>query len=97
MTATSIWNMDANYRNVLNRAMTNSKQNVETKTFHFLGVTYQIGDEATGTWSHINQSWTFTPEQVLQVKRYISEHGMGNVKEPNALGRFGIAFSECKR
>ena len=45
-------------------------------------------DEDSGEWANVYQTWTFTAEQIAEVKQYVEAHGPGKTKENNALTNF---------
>lgn len=44
-----------------------------------------IGED--GKWSHTVQTWEFSKEDIEQVKQYVKNNGMGNLKERKTLYR----------
>lgn len=54
----------------------------------------------TAAWQEGNTSretWTFSREEVENVKEYIKEHGIGNSQEKNALSEFAVRFGSGKK
>lgn len=48
-------------------------------------------------WSHVLQTWEFSKEDIEQVKQYVSDKGMGNSKNGNAVTQFLNFFRSCRK
>lgn len=49
-----------------------------------------------GNWSHTVQTWKFSKEDIVQVKQYVSNNGMGNTNNGNVLVQFIYLFERCR-
>lgn len=94
----SIWKKDPDYAAVLESAMNNREsmyyEYIETKLF---GVPFRIRKQACEYSDHLLEKWVFTKDDVKAVKEYINEHGIGNLKEADALANFRIQFAHCRQ
>lgn len=94
----SIWKKNPDYAAVLESAMNNREsmhyEYIETKLF---GVPFRIRKQACEYSDHLLEKWVFTKDDVKAVKEYINEHGIGNLKEADALANFRIQFAHCRQ
>ncbi len=49
-----------------------------------------------GNWSHVDQIWVFTEEDVTRVKAYVTNKGIGSSKEGTGFLEYLSLFSKCK-
>ncbi|MGO5053986.1 InlB B-repeat-containing protein [Lachnospiraceae bacterium LCP25S3_G4] len=49
-----------------------------------------------GNWSHTVQTWEFSKEDIVQVKQYVKDNGMGNSVDIRNLLRFLNLFIRCR-
>ena len=94
----SIWKKNPDYAAVLESAMNNREsmhyEYIETKLF---GVPFRIRKQACEYSDHLLEKWVFTKDDVKAVKEYVNEHGIGNLKEADALANFRIQFAHCRQ
>ncbi len=48
-------------------------------------------------YGHVEQCWVFEQSDIESVKLYVEEHGIGNAKADDALGRFVTHFISCRK
>ena len=86
---TSIWKTNPEYNKLLKDTLAVKRVDQETLSKTFFGKTYTRTKANSG---HLSQkpefSYTFYPEDIDSVKAYISQHGLGNSKEDDALEKF---------
>ncbi len=94
----SIWKKDPDYAATLERAMNNREsmhyEYIDTKLF---GAPFRIRKQACEYSDHLLEKWVFTKDDIKAVKEYINEHGIGNLKEADALANFRIQFAHCRQ
>ena len=94
----SIWKKDPDYAAVLESAMNNREsmyyEYIETELY---GVPFRIRKQACEYSDHLMEKWVFTKDDVKAVKKYVNEHGIGNLKEADALANFRIQFAHCRQ
>ena len=94
----SIWKTNHEYAALLKNTMDNiESMQYETKQLSLLGKTYTIQREGSISRNQLQEQWIFKPEDVKKIKSYISEHGFGKLKEPDALKNFYNEFRYCKQ
>lgn len=49
-----------------------------------------------GSWTQVRQTWVFEHEDIVQVKEFVTEKGLGNSKREGALGEFLRRFGGCR-
>lgn len=94
----SIWKKNPDYAATLERAMNNREsmhyEYIDTKLF---GAPFRIRKQACEYSDHLLEKWVFTKDDIKAVKEYINEHGIGNLKEADALANFRIQFAHCRQ
>lgn len=94
----SIWKKNPDYAAVLESAMNNREsmyyEYIETELY---GVPFRIRKQACEYSDHLMEKWVFTKDDVKAVKKYVNEHGIGNLKEADALANFRIQFAHCRQ
>lgn len=94
----SIWKKNTEYAATLERAMNNREsmhyEYIDTKLF---GAPFRIRKQACEYSDHLLEKWVFTKDDIKAVKEYINEHGIGNLKEADALANFRIQFAHCRQ
>lgn len=94
----SIWRNDPEYAAVLERAMRNRlSMTYSYNEAQFFNVPIKAKKAASESRDHLVEQWVFTKEDIKAVKEYINEHGIGNIKEPDALANFRLQFAHCKK
>lgn len=92
----SIWRTNPEYAAVLNSAMENRESlQFEKIDRTYLGIRLQKDVPGSISRNHAYETWHLTSENVAQIKEYINVHGIGNLKEPDALKNFREQFSNC--
>lgn len=94
----SIWRNDPEYAATLERAM----QNRLSMTYGyneatFFNIPIKAKKAASESRDHLVEQWVFTKQDIKAVKEYVNEHGIGNMKELDALAKFRIQFAHCKK
>lgn len=94
----SIWRNDPEYAATLERAM----QNRLSITYGyneatFFNIPIKAKKAASESRDHLVEQWVFTKQDIKAVKEYVNEHGIGNIKEPDALANFRLQFAHCKK
>lgn len=94
----SIWRNDPEYAATLERAM----QNRLSMTYGyneatFFNIPIKAKKAASESRDHLVEQWVFTKDDIKAVKEYVNEHGIGNIKEPDALANFRLQFAHCKK
>lgn len=94
----SIWRNDPEYAATLERAM----QNRLSMTYGyneatFFNIPIKAKKAASESRDHLVEQWVFTKQDIKAVKEYVNEHGIGNMKEPDALANFRLQFAHCKK
>lgn len=92
----SIWIKSEVYRTALDYAMSNHKENEEYKTLDVFGTEYKVKIAGSGKWSHMKESWTFTKEDIKDVREFVDEYGFGNNTRSDAVEAFYEQFDHCK-
>ena len=94
----SIWRNDPEYAAVLERAMRNRlSMTYSYNEAQFFNVPIKAKKAASESRDHLVEQWVFTKQDIKAVKEYVNEHGIGNMKEPDALAKFRIQFAHCKK
>lgn len=95
----SIWKKNTEYAATLERAMENRRSMSYSyrELTGWFGVTLRARNAACDTRDHLVEKWVFTHEDVLAAKEYINEHGIGNMKEADALSNFRTQFAHCRK
>lgn len=94
----SIWRNDPEYAAVLERAMRNRlSMTYSCNEAQFFNVPIKAKKAASESRDHLVEQWVFTKEDIKAVKEYVNEHGIGNIKEPDALANFRLQFAHCKK
>ena len=92
--ADSIWRVNPEYNTQLQAVLNNRKKNTETYTSTALGTNVTFEKPGSGTWeTEPEQVWQFSHEDVLAVQEWIEAHGVGNIREENALSNFLKKFA----
>ena len=94
----SIWRNDPEYAATLERAM----QNRLSMTYGyneatFFNIPIKAKKAASESRDNLVEQWVFTKQDIKAVKEYVNEHGIGNIKEPDALANFRLQFAHCKQ
>lgn len=94
----SIWRNDPEYAATLERAM----QNRLSMTYGyneatFFNIPIKARKPASDSRDHLVEQWVFKKDDIKAVKEYVNEHGIGNIKEPDALANFRLQFAHCKK
>lgn len=94
----SIWRNNPEYAATLERAM----QNRLSMTYGynettFFNIPIKAKKAASESRDHLVEQWVFTKQDIKAVKEYVNEHGIGNMKELDALAKFRIQFAHCKK
>lgn len=93
----SIWRNNPEYTATMDFSMELSKSiKWGTKTVKFFGQEVTINTEEMIDCDQIQFSYYFTHEDVLEVKEYVAEHGLGNALEPDALKNCTV-FDRCRQ
>lgn len=94
----SIWRNDPEYAAVLERAMRNRlSMTYSYNEATFFNIPIKAKKAASESRDHLVEQWVFTKEDIKAVKEYVNEHGIGNIKEPDALANFRLQFAHCKK
>lgn len=92
----SKWRKNSEYAAVLQSAMENRKSlTEETASMNVFGYIYTVNKPGSVSRDHTYQTWKFTHEDVLRVKQYIQDNGVGNSRSNTALSEFYQEFSTC--
>ena len=94
----SIWRNDPEYASVLERAMRNRlSMTYSYNEAQFFNIPIKAKKAASDSRDHLVEQWVFTKDDIKAVKEYVNEHGIGNMKEPDALANFRLQFAHCKK
>lgn len=94
----SIWRNDPEYAAVLERAMRNRlSMTYSYNEAQFFNIPIKARKPASDSRDHLVEQWVFTKDDIKAVKEYVNEHGIGNMKEPDALANFRLQFAHCKK
>lgn len=94
----SIWRNDPEYAAVLERAMRNRlSMTYSYNEAQFFNIPIKARKPASDSRDHLVEKWVFTKDDIKAVKEYVNEHGIGNIKEPDALANFRLQFAHCKK
>lgn len=94
----SIWRNDPEYAAILERAMRNRlSMTYSYNEAQFFNIPIKAKKAASDSRDHLVEQWVFTKEDIKAVKEYVNEHGIGNMKEPDALANFRLQFAHCKK
>lgn len=94
----SIWRNDPEYAAVLERAMRNRlSMTYSYNEAQFFNIPIKARKAASDSRDHLVEQWVFTQDDIKAVKEYVNEHGIGNMKEPDALANFRLQFAHCKK
>lgn len=86
----SIWKVSEAYRTVLDRALAKQamrEQSVQEEG----GQTVDAEEQTDGT-----ETWTFTGEQVQEVKQFVRDNGFGRYRNADGLKVFYRQFGSCR-
>jgi uncharacterized repeat protein (TIGR02543 family) len=93
----SIWRNNPEYASTLERAMNNRESMTYSyNEMSFFGIKMRARKAGSDSRDHLVEQWVFTRNDVKAVKEYISEHGIGNLKEADALADFRTQFIRCR-
>lgn len=92
----SIWRKSEIYQATLDYAMSNHKENEEYKTLDVFGTEYKVKIAGSGDWSHMKESWSFTKEDIKEVREFVDTYGFGNNTRSDAVNKFYEQFDRCK-
>lgn len=94
----SIWRNDPEYATTLEKAMQNRlSMTYGYNEVAFFNIPIKAKKAASESRDHLVEQWVFTKEDIKAVKEYVNEHGIGNMKELDALAKFRIQFAHCKK
>lgn len=86
----SVWKVNEAYRTVLDRAL--AKQAMREQPVQEDGrQTVDAEEQADGT-----ETWTFTREQVQEVKQFVRDNGFGRYRNADGLKVFYRQFGSCR-
>ena len=93
----SIWRNNPEYAATLERAMNNRESMTYSyNEMSFFGINMRARKAGSDSRDHLVEQWVFSHDDVKAVKEYISEHGIGNLKEADALADFRTQFIRCR-
>ena len=93
----SIWRNNPEYASTLERAMNNRESMTYSyNEMSFFGINMRARKAGSDSRDHLVEQWVFSNDDVKAVKEYISEHGIGNLKEADALADFRTQFIRCR-
>lgn len=93
----SIWRNNPEYASTLERAMNNRESMTYSyNEMSFFGIKMRARKAGSDSRDHLAEQWVFSHDDVKAVKEYISEHGIGNLKEADALADFRTQFIRCR-
>ena len=93
----SIWRNNPEYAATLERAMNNrDSMTYSYNEMSFFGIKIRARKAGSDSRDHLVEQWVFTRNDINAVKEYISEHGIGNLKEADALADFRTQFIRCR-
>lgn len=103
----SVWKTNEAYRGLLERVFAKQaayeERRKETEgagktVFDAAEETKRFGEQAVDITenSEGDQTWTFTPEQVREVKRFVKENGFGRYLKEDAIEQFYRQFGNCR-
>ena len=93
----SIWRNNPEYAATLERAMNNrDSMTYSYNEMSFFGIKMRARKAGSDSRDHLVEQWVFTRNDINAVKEYISEHGIGNLKEADALADFRTQFIRCR-
>lgn len=95
--STSVWRTDETYSRILEKSMFNKKLNEEYKIIDTFGSNIEVKIAGSGEWEHTEETWVFSKEDIEDVKKFVNEHGYGNIKEPGAIDLFYEKFGRCRQ
>ena len=86
----SVWKVNEAYRTVLDRAL--AKQAMREQSVQEDGrQTVDAEEQTDGT-----ETWTFTREQVQEVKQFVRDNGFGRYRNADGLKAFYRQFGSCR-
>lgn len=94
--AASKWKTNEAYAAALNYVMENEKTDTESVTAEMFGKIYEVVRPGSGTWNHKRESWSFTREEIEQIKAFIKENGYARYQNKNATEQFYENFAQCR-
>lgn len=74
----------------------NSKWILDRSYWHLLNQVMNTEKREDESWTQVRQTWVFEPEDIVQVKEFVTEKGLGNSKREGALGEFLRRFWRCR-
>ena len=92
---TSLWITDDTYSAELSSALANTKSNQETTTVTIGNLSTDVVVAGSGEYQHNFQKWSFSSDEIKEVKSYIEENGWAKYKNSNALTEFIEKFKDC--
>ena len=93
----SIWRNNPEYAATLERAMNNRESMTYSyNEMSFFGINMRARKAGSDSRDHLVEQWVFSHDDVKAVKEYINEHGIGNLKEADALAKFRTQFIRCR-
>lgn len=92
---TSIWITDESYATELSSALYNEKTNQETTDVTIGTLSEEIIVAGSGEYEHNYQKWSFSSEDIKDVKNYVNENGWAKYKNSDALANFIETFKDC--
>lgn len=94
----SVWKKNPEYAAVLERAMRNRlSMTYSYNETQFFNIHIKAKKAASDSRDHLVEQWVFTKDDIKAVKEYVNEHGIGNMKETDALANFRLQFAHCKK
>lgn len=93
----SVWKYDQEYQSALEYALANKKREESVIRTEFMGKVRKIIKPGSGKWEHEKETWTFTRDQVEDVKEFVADHGYGNAKEKEGIEMFYQMFGKCRK
>lgn len=94
---TSLWRTDETKKELLERALFNQKTGVEYITINEFGLNETIEVAGSGEWEVSESTWTFTKEQLEEVREFTDTYGFGNIKVSNGIEKFLELFGDCRK
>lgn len=91
----SIWRTQETYSRLLENVLNNQKTEEEYKTIRYFGLDQDVKVAGSGTWNQIEETWVFTKSDIKAVEEFTLEHGLGNLKESDAVKMFFEIFGYC--
>lgn len=92
----SEWKLNDTYSAKLDSALSNKKTNQENVTISLGGKTGSVAKANSGEWNTTEQSWTFSQEDIRNVKEYIANNRYSKYGSEEALEKFVKTFGSCQ-